>query len=69
VSFGPNGAAHQISLSFNNTANLDNAVLVSKSPASSAGQQWKQHGTFTGKALTIAGLVRASTAGDLRSRP
>jgi hypothetical protein len=40
VSFGPNGDAHQISLSFNNTANLDNAVLVSKSPAGSAGQQW-----------------------------
>ena len=31
VSFAPNGDAHQISLSFNNTANLDNAVLVSKS--------------------------------------
>ena len=40
VSFGPNGDAHQISLSFNNTANLDNAILVSKSPAGSAGQQW-----------------------------
>jgi hypothetical protein len=31
VSFGPNGDAHQISLSFNNTENLNNAVLVSKS--------------------------------------
>jgi hypothetical protein len=40
VRFGPNGDAHQISLSFNNTANLDNAILVSKSPAGSAGRQW-----------------------------
>ena len=40
VSFAPNGDAHQISLSFNNTANLDNAILVSKSPAGDAGQQW-----------------------------
>ena len=40
VSFGPNGDAHQISLSFNDTANLDNAILVSKSLASSAGRQW-----------------------------
>jgi hypothetical protein len=40
VSFGPNGDAHQISLSFNNTANLDNAILVSKSSAGSAGRRW-----------------------------
>ena len=40
VSFGPNGDAYQISLSFNDTANLDNAVLVSKSPAASNGRQW-----------------------------
>jgi hypothetical protein len=41
VSFAPNGDAHQISLSFNNTENLDNAVLVSKSPASSDDhRQW-----------------------------
>ena len=38
VSFGPNGDAHQISLSFNDTDNLDNAVLVSKSPAGSGGR-------------------------------
>ena len=41
VSFGPKGDAHQISLSFNNTANLDNAVLVSKLPAVS-----DQHGAL-----------------------
>lgn len=35
VSFAPNGDAHQISLSFNDTANLDNAVLVSKKAAGS----------------------------------
>jgi hypothetical protein len=40
VSFAPNGDAHQISLSFNNTANLNNAVLVSKSSAPNAGTQW-----------------------------
>jgi hypothetical protein len=40
VSFAPNGDAHQISLSFNNTANLDNAVLVSTSSAPNAGRQW-----------------------------
>lgn len=33
VSFGPDGDAYQISLSFNNTRNLDNAILVSKSSA------------------------------------
>jgi len=37
VSFAPNGDAHQISLSFNDTANLDNAILVSKSIN---GTQW-----------------------------
>lgn len=40
VSIGPTGDAHQISLSFNDTANLDNAILVSKSPAASGGVQW-----------------------------
>jgi hypothetical protein len=38
VSFGPNGDAYQISLSFNDTANLDNAILVSESRANSGGQ-------------------------------
>ena len=36
MSFGPEGDAHQISLSFNNTSNLDNAVLVSKVAAAAA---------------------------------
>ena len=40
VSIGPTGDAHQISLSFNDTRNLDNAVLVSKSSAASGGLQW-----------------------------
>ena len=40
VSIGPTGDAHQISLSFNDTRNLDNAILVSKSPAASGGLQW-----------------------------
>ena len=40
VSIGPTGDAHQISLSFNDTRNLDNAVLVSKSSATSGGLQW-----------------------------
>lgn len=40
VSFAPNGDAHQISLSFNDTANLDNAVLVSKSTRTQGGTQW-----------------------------
>ncbi len=40
VSFGPDGDAYQISLSFNDTANLDNAVLVSESAAASNGTQW-----------------------------
>lgn len=40
VSFGPNGDAYQISLSFNDTENLDNAILVSKSSAPNAGRQW-----------------------------
>jgi hypothetical protein len=43
VSFAPNGDAYQISLSFNDTANLDNAVLVSKSTKpenGTAGGQW-----------------------------
>jgi hypothetical protein len=40
VSIGPTGDAHQISLSFNDTKNLDNAVLVSKSAAASGGLQW-----------------------------
>lgn len=40
VSFGPTGDAHQISLSFNNTANLNNAVLVSRSRAVSGGRVW-----------------------------
>ena len=39
VSFPRTGNAHQISLSFNNTANLNNAVLV-KSSAPNAGTQW-----------------------------
>jgi len=38
VSYSPNGAAHQITLSFNDRANLDNAVLVSKS--SDDGNSW-----------------------------
>jgi hypothetical protein len=41
VTYAPNGDAHQISLSFNDTANLDNAILVSKSPAGSDGRQWR----------------------------
>ncbi len=40
VSIGPDGDAYQIALSFNETANLDNAVLVSQSPAASDGRQW-----------------------------
>jgi hypothetical protein len=40
VSFRPNGDAFQISLSFNDTANLDNAVLVSESLAGSGGREW-----------------------------
>ena len=42
VSIGPTGDAHQISLSFNDTSNLDNAVLVSKSTAASGGLQWSE---------------------------
>ncbi len=42
VSIAPNGDAHQISLSFNDTQNLDNAVLVSKSAASSEGRSWSE---------------------------
>ncbi len=38
VSIAPDGTAHQISLSFNQTENLDNAVLVSKS--TDGGQGW-----------------------------
>jgi hypothetical protein len=38
VSIAPDGTAHQISLSFNNTENLNNAVLVSKS--TNGGQGW-----------------------------
>ena len=40
VSIAPDGTAHQISLSFNNTENLDNAVLVSKS--TNGGQGWSE---------------------------
>jgi hypothetical protein len=43
VSFAPNGDAHQISISFNNTANLNNAILVSKSTkpqSESDSRQW-----------------------------
>ena len=40
VSFGPTGTAHQISLSFNDTANLDNAVLVSRSTKTQGGTTW-----------------------------
>lgn len=42
VSIGPTGDAHQISLSFNDTRNLDNAILVSRSPAASNGLQWSE---------------------------
>jgi hypothetical protein len=38
VSIAPDGTAHQISLSFNQTENLDNAVLVSKS--TNGGHGW-----------------------------
>ncbi len=31
VSFGPDGTAHQVALAFNNRANADNAILVSRS--------------------------------------
>jgi hypothetical protein len=40
VSFSPAGTAHQISLSFNDTANLDNAVLVSRSTRAQGGMTW-----------------------------
>jgi BNR repeat-like domain len=40
VSFAPTGTAHQISLSFNDTANLDNAVLVSRSTKAQGGTTW-----------------------------
>jgi hypothetical protein len=40
VSFSPAGTAHQISLSFNDTANLDNAVLVSRSTKAQGGTTW-----------------------------
>ena len=40
VSFSPAGTAHQISLSFNDTANLDNAVLVSRSTKAQGGTAW-----------------------------
>lgn len=40
VSFGPNGDAYQVSLSFNDTRNLDNAVLVSKSATGSGPRVW-----------------------------
>ena len=40
VSFSPNGTAHQISLSFNDTANLDNAVPVSRSTKAQGGLTW-----------------------------
>lgn len=40
VSYGPDGDAYEISLSFNDTANLDNAVLVSESRAAANGKQW-----------------------------
>jgi hypothetical protein len=40
VSFSPAGTAHQISLSFNDTANLDNAVLVSRSTKVQGGTTW-----------------------------
>ena len=40
VTYAPNGDAYQISLSFNDTANLDNAILVSKSPAGRDGRRW-----------------------------
>lgn len=40
VSFSPAGTAHQISLSFNDTANLDNAVLVSRSTNDQGGTTW-----------------------------
>ena len=39
-SFAPTGTAHQISLSFNDTANLDNAVLVSRSTKAQGGLAW-----------------------------
>ena len=38
VSFGPDGDAYQISLSFNDTRNLDNAILVSES--TDGGSTW-----------------------------
>ncbi len=38
MSIAPDGTAHQISLSFNQTENLDNAVLASKS--TNGGQGW-----------------------------
>jgi hypothetical protein len=38
VSFGPDGRAYQISLAFNDTRNLDNAVLVSRS--TNGGSSW-----------------------------
>ena len=40
VSFSPAGTAHQITLSFNDTANLDNAVLVSRSTKAQGGTTW-----------------------------
>ena len=40
VSISPAGTAHQISLSFNDTANLDNAVLVSRSTKAQGGTTW-----------------------------
>jgi hypothetical protein len=38
VSFGPDGRAYQISLGFNDTRNLDNAILVSRS--TNGGSSW-----------------------------
>jgi hypothetical protein len=42
VSFGPNGDAYQISLSFNDTENLNNAILVSKSSPPDVGRKWSE---------------------------
>jgi hypothetical protein len=42
VSFGATGTAHQIALSFNDTANLDNAVLVSRSTKAQGGTTWSE---------------------------
>ena len=53
VSFGPNGDAHQISLSFNNTANLDNAVLVSRSRAVSGGRAMERSDHLEARIRTL----------------